>query len=258
MWSRLDRSGLQDIVDYSEVHPPIRSNPWPSRRTTSESRTIDSYSHISSDISHYFEAFIARRRQWLSSNYRISQEAGPLREIYRNISRRIYHGWLINLTCVPMTKEPSTALWRALTSTPAQQLTIPSTDQSSVDSESPRPIDLTELAEDDATKGSETTISASLDEVDSKEYIRKRKRGEAYKLLNHGSTAEDDIDASPKKWARFDRRRPYQRRQRFVGLRLPELVYPKSQYVGWTPPLPRTFESVAVQDLMVRPVPRSQ
>lgn len=41
------------------------------------------------------------------------------------------------------------------------------------------------------------------------------------------------------------------KRQRLDHVRASDLVYPKSQYAGWTPPLPVTLEQEAIECLKV-------
>ena len=120
------------------------------------------------------------------------------------------------------------------------------------DSLSPRPFDLTQLAEGDLEEESKTSFTGTSDGGQTKSITLKRKREEACEQLDRAlADLTKDVEVSNKSWAVFERSRPSQPVGRFAGIQLPRLIYPKSIYTGWNPPLPRTFESDALKDLWV-------
>ncbi len=69
----------------------------------------------------------------------------------------------------------------------------------------------------------------------------------------NGEEDQGSEDAAAIDWSTTIADLPPKRRQisRLIGIRLPEMVFPKSQYAGWQPPLPITHEKDVLVEFLV-------
>lgn len=109
---------------------------------------------------------------------------------------------------------------------------------------------LGDLARDDVAKESITTVNDTTDRASSaatnQKAILKRNRQSSH-------DAEEDADEleARSSWEISKISARPQKTVRMTGIRPPDLIYPKSQYDDWKPPLSKTREADALNDLRV-------
>lgn len=112
-------------------------------------------------------------------------------------------------------------------------------------------MELVDLAADEVAKDSETSRAESLDGSTQLPQSKKRKRQTESTSLEEVIAEEDELAPPLRPGLSLDQTSRHHSKPTIAGVHIPNLVYPKSQYLGWEPPLPKTREFYALQDLWV-------